>query len=292
MGYQKIPNLYKDTQILELFKECYVLEKIHGTSAGIHWKPWRYPLAFHISGAKYDQFVSLFNVEELTARFKTLFPKDKVSIYGEAYGGKAQGMRDTYGPNLQFVAFEVKVGDCWLAVPQAEDVATNLGLDFVWYTRVPTDLEEINRLRDQDSQQAIKNGMGEGHKAEGVVIRPLVELTKNNGERLVVKHKRDDFRETKTPREVDPEKLKKLSEAQEIAREWVTEMRLQHVLDALSAQGEEASTIEDTGKVVKAMLKDVKDESEGEIEWSKEAEKAIGKAAAQKFKKRVTEVKV
>jgi len=38
MGYLSINNLYKDTDIL-LFKECYALEKIHGSSSHIVWSP-------------------------------------------------------------------------------------------------------------------------------------------------------------------------------------------------------------------------------------------------------------
>ena len=36
MGYMHIDNLYKNVTIM-LFKEAYVLEKIHGTSAHITW---------------------------------------------------------------------------------------------------------------------------------------------------------------------------------------------------------------------------------------------------------------
>ncbi len=37
MGYRKIPNLYKDADIL-LFKDCFASEKVHGTSAHVSWK--------------------------------------------------------------------------------------------------------------------------------------------------------------------------------------------------------------------------------------------------------------
>ncbi len=37
MGYMHIDNLYKNQEILML-KECYAMEKIHGSSAHISWK--------------------------------------------------------------------------------------------------------------------------------------------------------------------------------------------------------------------------------------------------------------
>lgn len=37
MSYMHIDNLYK-SQTLLMFRECYALEKIHGTSAHVMWK--------------------------------------------------------------------------------------------------------------------------------------------------------------------------------------------------------------------------------------------------------------
>lgn len=37
MGYMHIDNLYKNQDML-IFRECYALEKIHGTSAHVSWK--------------------------------------------------------------------------------------------------------------------------------------------------------------------------------------------------------------------------------------------------------------
>ncbi len=210
------------------------------------------------------------------------------TVYGEAYAGSCQGMSKTYGPNLKFIAFDVQINDCWLDVPRAEEFVKNLGLEFVYYTKSETKLELLDALRDAESQQAIRNGMGSGHKEEGIVIRPLTELTKNNGERVIAKHKRLEFMETSTPRPVDSEKLKVLADAQEIANDWCTDMRLTHVLDKI----EGGASIEKMGVIIKAMLEDIKMESEGEISWSREAEKAIQTRTAQMAKKRFMEIKV
>ncbi len=37
MGYLHIENLYKNIDIMQ-FKECYAMEKIHGTSAHVRFK--------------------------------------------------------------------------------------------------------------------------------------------------------------------------------------------------------------------------------------------------------------
>jgi hypothetical protein len=285
MGYKKIPNLYQEPEVIFLFKEAYYLEKLHGTSAHFRWKDGK--LTFFSGGEKHDKFVSIFDVDALTKALTTEFGLYvDVTVYGEAYGGKQQGMSATYGKELKFTAFEVKIDDNWLNVPNAHDVANKLEIEFVHYVQGPTSLEFANEQRDAPSVQSVRNGIEEPKKREGVVIRPLVELTKNNGERMMAKHKHDDFQETKTPRVVTPEKLQMMEDAKEIAEEWVTEMRLTHVIDKLSLNGKEV-TIKDTKLVIDAMIKDVGEESKGEIKWGPEVYKALGRGSAVLFKNRL-----
>jgi len=282
MGYIHIDNLYKNTEIM-LFKECYALEKIHGTSAHISWKDNQ--VILFSGGEKHERFAKLFDVPELKAKFKGLFEYD-VIIFGEAYGGKQQGMSETYGKELKFIVFDVKVGDRWLSVPDAEDVATKLGLEFVSYNKVSTDLKSLDYERDLPSVPAKRNGIEEDKLREGVVLRPLIEMTKNNGNRIIVKHKRDEFKETKTKREVNPESLKILEDAKDIAIEWVTPMRLSHVLDKLG----NPTGIEKIPIVIGAMLKDVFREAKDEIVESRAAKCAIGKLTVRLYKKRISKI--
>jgi len=270
MGYLHINNLYKNTEIM-LFRRCFALEKIHGTSAHVSWKDGQ--LNFFSGGAKHETFVSIFDKEALTEYAKET-GIENFTIFGEAYGGRMQGQSRRYGKDLKFVCFDVKIDDCWIAVPSAERFCLGLGLEFVDYVEISTDIEEIDAQRDRPSVQAVRNGCGE-HKREGVVLRPLIELTKNNGERIIAKHKGEEFSETKTPREIDPEKMQILSDANEVAEEWVTMTRLNHVLDKINEP-----CMEKMKDIIHAMVEDVKREGEGEIVWSTAVEKAIGKTTA------------
>jgi hypothetical protein len=249
---------------------------VHNTSAHVAFKDGQ--LRFFSGGAKHDQFVAVFDQERLAKDIPDV--ADEIVVYGEAYGGNMQAMSHTYGKELRFIAFEVKIGECWLDVPTAERVVKRLGLEFVPYRKIRTTVTAINRERDRESVVAVRRGMGHGHKREGVVLRPLIEVRKNNGDRIMAKHKADDFCETKSKREtqLDPEKRQRLTEANAIADEWVTNTRLSHVLDAFPGAG-----IEKTGDVVKAMIADVQAECGDELEWTKEAAKAIGRKAAQLF---------
>ena len=291
MGYLHIENLYRPAaQSILLFREVYALEKIHGTSAHVGWHSTdgNPQLTYFAGGESHTNFVALFDDAALRAAFIAIGHPD-VIVYGEAYGGKQQGMRHTYGDKLCFIVFDVKIGETWLAVPDAEDVAKKLGLEFVPYHRVSADLAVLDAERDRPSEVAVRRGIVEPKPREGVVLRPLREFSLN-GHRVIVKHKGAAFSETKTPRPVaDPAKLAVLTAASAIADEWVTPMRLEHVLQRVPADDMSAAP-----KVIAAMVEDVYREGKGEIVESREATAAIGRKTAELLKKhlmsRVTNV--
>ena len=279
MSYMSISNLYKNKDIL-LFKQCYALCKVHGTSAHVKYKSDEDKLVFFSGGAKHDQYVTLFNQDELLAKFRENAKEHSdvkcVTIYGEAYGGNMQGMSHTYGDKLQFIAFEAQADETWLSVPQAERLSVKLGFEFVPYKIIDTTEEAINAEMMADSEVAIRRGMGSGHMREGIVLRPLVELIHPNGGRIICKHKRPEFAERKsTPKFSDPNDLKILEDAKAIVEEWVTEMRLVHVLDAFPN-----ASMEDTGKIIKAMYEDVAREAEGEILMNDKVKKLLSQKTA------------
>ena len=282
MGYLHINNLYKNQTIL-LFKECYAMEKIHGTSTHIGWKFSNKTLYLFAGGESHENFVALFNQEFLKAKFAEIFPDQDVVVFGEAYGGKQQGMSHTYGKQLKFIAFDVKVGDFWLNVPNAEDVCKQLNLEFVFYEKIEVTLPNLTRARDDVSVQAVRNCNLYDKKREGVVLRPLVEMRINNGDRVICKYKPDEQMETKTKREVSEEQLKVLSDAKAIAEEWTVNLRLEHILQKFPND----VNMESMGDIIKAMIEDVYREGKNEIVESKEVSKAIGQKTVQLFKQKL-----
>lgn len=284
MGYLHIENLYQNQDIL-LFRECYALEKIHGTSAHVRWSTDQ-GVGFHAGGADQGNFEALFDAEHLARMFSEKIGEGPVVVYGEAYGGKLQRMSETYGKDMKFIAFDVKIGDCWLAVPNAEDVCGKLGLQFIPYNRVAADVPTLDAQRDLPSMQSVRNSVEGEHMREGVVLRPLVEVTKNNGARIISKHKRAEFAERKSVPEIDPAKREVLEQADAVAEEWVTPMRLTHVLDKLP----DLDGMKSVPVVIRAMVEDVTREAAGEIVDSKDVRKAIGKKAVSLYKQRVMAV--
>jgi len=299
MGYLSIVNLYRpEAQIIFLFKECWALEKIEGTSAHLTFKYSNSPidgwkLTYFSGGESHERFIKLFDEANLLAVVKDLgIPIDREIIcYGECYGAGCQGMSHTYGKDLKFIVFDVQIGNTWLSVPDADDVAKKLGLEFVHYRKVPTDLAALDAERDYPSVQAIRNGIStcvnlfgpvENPKPrEGIVIRPLQEFITSNGSRVICKHKGDAFKETATPRPVvDPEKLKVLEDATAIANDWTTMIRLNHVLDKLPKPYDMTLI----PKLITAMVEDIYREGKGEFVESDAVKKAIGKKTVELFK--------
>jgi len=285
MAYLSIENLYRSkAQEILLFKELYALEKVHGTSANISWKEGK--VSYFPGGESLSKFKSLFNEERLVKHFTEL-GHEEVVVYGEAYGGSCQKMSYMYGPELRFIVFDVFINNIWLDVPNMDEVATRLEQEVVPWRKIVCDLAAIDNERDRPSEVAVRRGFTEEHIREGVVLRPLAEMFNRYGERMIVKHKHEKFGERKTPQKVeDPSKLKVLTEATAVAEEWVTEMRLEHVLQKLP----QGIGLESMQRVLQAMVEDVLKESTGEIVDSKDARNAINKKTVELFKKRVNKI--
>lgn len=290
MGYMHIENLYRPkAQAVLQFKRVFALEKIHGTSAHVAFGKEK--TTVFSGGVKHEAFAALFgtqmlSLEALTAKVREIFGEKEVTVFGEAYGGSCQGMKATYGELLRFVAFDVCVDGKWLNVPRAVEVVDALGVPFVAFEEVEATVEALDRERDRPSRQAQRNGIEGDKPSEGIVIRPPFEVTNNAGGRVIAKHKRPEFSERATQPPVNEEALRVYTEAQKIADEWVTEMRLTHVLDKLGNPSEMSAT----PKVIEAMVEDVAREAAGEILDTKESRKAIGAKAAKMFKARVSRV--
>jgi hypothetical protein len=245
-------------------------------------------LHYHGGGERGDTFAALFDDAALKDRFQ--FVSDGVGakhivVYGEAYGGKQQKNQWRYGPNLKFVVFEVQLDGVWQNVPEAHKIADWLGLEFVYYKRISTKLSEIDAERDAISEQAIRNGVttrdGEFIRREGVVLRCIEEKVDGRGNRIIAKHKRPEERETKTTREVKPEKAELIKGARLVAEEFVTPGRIENAKSHFSS---DEWAITNMKNLIVYILEDVNREGSGEFQPGPEVNKEVCRRAAQLIK--------
>lgn len=298
MGYIHIESLYKCPQFFENYKEIYALEKIHGTSTWIIFQKNR-NLLFHSGGENGDNFKALFDIKNLEEKFLSISSQYKwpyIKIHGEAYGGKQQGMSKTYGSKLKFIGFEVFVIDesnkeKFLDVPDAEQVFKDLSLEFVSYVKGPNTFQWIEEQAAKESIQAIRNGIGEGKSCEGIVVKPLTDSYFKDGKRAICKHKNADFWEIKSRRPLG-EQIKILENTLQIVEEWLTINRFEHVIDrVLQTKEQKSLQIKDIKIFLELIIEDIKRESENEIVWSDNVNKAIRKKAGEMFRNHICNLK-
>jgi hypothetical protein len=114
-----------------------------------------------------------------------------VIIYGEGYGSKIQKGGGRYISNdVNFRVFDVNIDGWWLELKDVEDIANKLNLEMV----VP-----FGELTIAEAEEMVKTGfispIAEDTTliAEGLVLRPNVQLFNKRGERIMVKIKYRDY---------------------------------------------------------------------------------------------------
>ena len=161
-------------------------EKVDGTNIRIMWDGTKVIFSGRTDSASIP--VTLFT------RLQELFPNSSmfqtftqpVCLYGEGYGPGIQ-TGGKYRDNQDFVLFDVRVGTRWLERKNVEHLAKAMGLHIVPIISWGTLLEGVELVR-----KGFVSAWGD-FPAEGLVMRPGVELSDKRGERIITKIKYRDF---------------------------------------------------------------------------------------------------
>jgi len=143
-----------------------------------------------IPAAMYEKLQKTFLNEEMINKLKNLFVDTEVCFYGEGFGHKIQEPAGSkyLGKGLDLYLFDIKIGDWWLQRKDVLDIANKLGLLPPVVVGYGTIDEAIN---------FVKNGFishfGDA-PAEGLVLRPMVDLFDRKGQRIITKIKTVDFK--------------------------------------------------------------------------------------------------
>lgn len=126
-------------------------------------------------------------------QFKTHFEDCPVTLYGEGFGFAIQGkMGVAYSKELPFKCgfnlFDVRIGDYWLERHNVKDIADKLVIDTAPNLGVGTFAEAIKLCKN-----GFDSTIGDC-QAEGLVMRPVVEMLDRQGERIIAKLKVRDFK--------------------------------------------------------------------------------------------------
>lgn len=126
-------------------------------------------------------FKEVFGINEGISNFN-------VCLYGEGYGARIQKGGGNYkADGVDFVLFDVKIDNWWLKKEAVQDIADKLNIKIVPIIGEGTIKEAENKCREGF------NSVWGNFQAEGIVLRPAVELSARNGHRIITKIKCKDF---------------------------------------------------------------------------------------------------
>jgi len=165
-------------------------EKIDGTNIRVDWDCTE---QVRFGGRTDNAQIPIFLLDKLQdlfppAKFGALYPETPMTLYGEGYGAKIQKGGGNYIPDgVSFILFDVMIGGNYLERHNIEDIADHLGIQVV-------PIVDRGHLVDaiDYAQRGFPSLVG-NCVAEGLVMRPVVELRNRMGHRIIAKIKHKDF---------------------------------------------------------------------------------------------------
>lgn len=164
-------------------------EKIDGTNVRVMWKDGDFCFAGKTDAANLPLPLLARLIEKfipLKSRMVEHFAENEVCLYGEGYGAKIQN-GGKYRQDQDFILFDVRVGRWWLTREGVEAIGQQLDLETTPLVGEGTLYEAINLVKG-----GLLSRWG-NFEAEGIVMRPKIELTSRNGSRIIAKLKARDF---------------------------------------------------------------------------------------------------
>lgn len=169
-------------------------EKIDGTNVRVMWDGNRVMFNGKTDNAQlptplFYALEKLFMGQANEQKFEEMFGKDPVCLYGEGFGNKIQAVGKEYNPDgVDFILFDVKIGDWWLERHNVEDIATKLDIKIVPVVYTGT-LQGASDFVAGGFKSTIADV-----KAEGLVGTPSTPLLNRKGERIITKIKHRDYK--------------------------------------------------------------------------------------------------
>lgn len=118
-----------------------------------------------------------------------------ITLYGEGFGERIQKIGHLYGPP-NFCLFDVRIGDYWMDQSFVEEVAYELpspltSAPVVGFGPLKSAISFTERGFSSDFSNHSEHG--DRFPAEGLIVRPLLELLDRSGNRIIGKIKHRDF---------------------------------------------------------------------------------------------------
>lgn len=134
-----------------------------------------------------DYLKKTLSLELFNSTFDVPEAERSIVLYGEGYGHKIQKGGKYLGGEVGFVLFDAVIDGVLLQRSDVGDVADLLGI---------LDAPIVGRGTLAQAEDLVKTGFNSDwgeFEAEGLVLRPMVELKNRRGERVITKIKAKDY---------------------------------------------------------------------------------------------------
>lgn len=209
--YPKIPTIWKrdtkgkiiegeySTSEIEFLKDNIWIfeEKIDGTNIRIYWDAHNKNIEF---GGKTDKAqIPDFLLEKLKKlftidKFELIFPETSIILFGEGYGNRIQKIGKKYiSDGVSFILFDAKIGNYWLYKEDMIDIANKLKIKVI-----PTlGFGTLDMACDKVKEGFRSLVAEEALLAEGLVLKPKIQMFDRMGHRIMAKIKHKDYQKIK-----------------------------------------------------------------------------------------------
>ena len=177
-------------------------EKVDGTNIRVQWYPQGVDgssiPSLYFQG-KTDKAQPIPNLWKKLGEIFTVdlmiqvFPDRDICLYGEGYGAKIQKGGGNYIPDgVDFVLFDIRVGDWWLKYADCAQIAECLNIKIVPMVGEFTLYEAIDLIRHGFISKWSRSCLTQ-FVAEGLVLKPHYDFRFRNGQRIITKIKTKDW---------------------------------------------------------------------------------------------------
>jgi len=138
-----------------------------------------------------EKLKEIFTLKKLSKMYEIFkFPPEggSVCLYGEGYGARINKGGKYIPDGVDFILFDIKIGDWWLKREDVSDIADKLNIKTVPLIKVGT----LQTAIDMIKSGTLKSTFGD-FLVEGLVGRPCIELQDRAGRRIITKIKHRDY---------------------------------------------------------------------------------------------------
>lgn len=168
-------------------------EKIDGTNIRVMWDGEKVRFGGKTDNAQIPTILIDVLQDTFTPELMNdCFPDaNEVCLYGEGYGKKIQKGGNYIPDRADFILFDCKISEWWMMRESLEDIKDKLGIGIVPVLGKGPLVEAIEMVRNGFKSTIAHNV---DYVAEGLIMKPSIELFNRKGERIISKIKHKDFK--------------------------------------------------------------------------------------------------